>query len=119
MKIVIPTNGKQGLSETTAQHFGRCSTYTFLDEIGNVVEILDNTGSHMGGNKLPPEIMKDHGADVLLCKGLGPNAVNLCKKLGIIVYVGTASTVQEMFDAWKQNELKKASVEDACEDHQK
>ena len=117
MKIVIPTNGRKGTAETIAEHFGRCETYTFLNEKGEVVEIIDNTSEHMGGIGLPPELMKKHNADILLCKGLGPRAIDLCKKLGIEVYVEQAETVNDIFELWQNKKLKKASTEDACEDH--
>jgi len=118
MKIVVPTGDKGGLKSTVAEHFGRCETYTFLDENGEVIEVIDNTSEHMGGVGLPPELMKKHGADVLLCKGLGPRALNLCEKLGIDVYVCQAETVKEIFELWKDKKIKKASFDDICEEHQ-
>jgi len=117
MKIVIPTNNKKGLDDKVAEHFGRCQTYTFLNEKGEVVEIIDNTSEHTGGTGLPPELMKKHGADILLCKDLGPRALNLCQKLGIEVYVCKAQTVREMFNLWKNGKIKKAGAEDVCEQH--
>jgi len=117
MKIVIPTNNKKGLNDKVADHFGRCLTYTFLNEKGRVVEIIDNISEHMGGNELPPELMKKHGANILLCKDLGPRALNLCQELGIEVYVCQAETVKEIFEMWKNNKLKKAGAEDVCEQH--
>ncbi len=117
MKIVIPTDSRRGLDDTVAEHFGRCNTYTFLDEKGRVIEIIDNTSEHMGGSGLPPELMKKHGADVLLCKGLGPRALNLCKQLGIEVYVCQAETVKEIFELWKSKKIKKADFEDVCKEH--
>jgi len=117
MKIVIPTDNKNGLKDTVAEHFGRCLTYTFLNEKGEVVEIIDNTSEHMGGKGLPPELMKKHGADILFCKDLGPRALNLCQELGIEVYVSQAETVEEIFEAWKNNKIKKAGAEDICEQH--
>ncbi|MDD5222074.1 MAG: NifB/NifX family molybdenum-iron cluster-binding protein, partial [Patescibacteria group bacterium] len=83
MKIVIPTNKRNGLDDKVADHFGRCPTYTFLNEEGEIVEIIDNTSEHMDGVGLPPELMKKHGANILLCKDLGPRALNLCQELGI------------------------------------
>jgi len=117
MKLVIPTNNKKGLDDKVAQHFGRCLTYTFLNEKGDVIEIIDNTSEHMGGVGLPPELMKKHGADILLCSGLGQRAVNLCKELGIDVYVHQSETVKDIFELWRDNKLKKACIEDACEEH--
>ena len=117
MKLVIPTNGRKGVEDTVAGHFGRCLTYTFLNEKGEVIEIIDNTSEHMGGSELPPELMKKHGANILLCGDLGPRALSLCEKLGIDVYVSQAKTVKEIFEMWKNNKLKKAGTEDVCEDH--
>lgn len=117
MIIAVPTDDKKGLGDTVAEHFGRCNTYTFLDEKGNVVEIIDNTSMHVGGTELPPELMKKHGTEVLLCKGIGPRAIELCKELGIDVYVSSKETVKELFDMWKDNKLKKAGFDDACDEH--
>jgi len=117
MKIVIPTNNKKGLEDEVADHFGRCLTYTIVDKHGEVVEIIDNISEHMGGQGLPPELMKKHQANILLCKGIGPRAINLCKELGIEVYVYQAETVKEIFQLWQNNKLKKAGVEDACDEH--
>jgi len=117
IKIAIPTDGRSGLDGKVAGHFGRCMTYTFLDENGKIVEIADNTSEHMGGEGLPPELMKKHGANILLCRELGPRALNLCGELGIRVYVGQAKTVKEIFAMWKNNKIKKAGVKDVCEQH--
>ena len=118
MKIVIPTNSRAGLDDKVAEHFGRPLTYTFLNEAGKVIEIIDNTSRHGGGAGLPPELMKKHGADVLLCQDIGPRAINLCKELGIDVYVHqAANTVRDIFKLWQDNKLKQAGAEDACQDH--
>jgi predicted Fe-Mo cluster-binding NifX family protein len=117
MKIVVPTNGRKGMEDTVAGHFGRCSTYTFLDEKGKVTDIIDNTSQHAGGSELPPDLMKRQGANVLLCKELGPRALNLCGQLGIDVYTCQAKTVRKIFSLWKNNEIKKAGAEDVCQQH--
>jgi len=114
MKIVVPTNNRKGLDDKIADHFGRCSTYTFVNEKGELIEIIDNTSEHMGGVGLPPELMKKHGADILLCRELGPRAIDLCKKLGIEVYVSQAETVRGIFELWQNKKLKKAGIEDTC-----
>lgn len=119
MKIVIPTEGKNGLKEKLADHFGRCQTYTFVDETGKVLEVINNTSEHMGGQGLPPELMKAYGANILLCHDLGPRALNLCREFGIEIYCSQAQTVQEIFNLWKNNKLSKASLEDICVEHKK
>jgi predicted Fe-Mo cluster-binding NifX family protein len=117
MKIVVPTDGRKGMEDRVAEHFGRCNTYTFLDGGGKVVEIIDNTSEHMGGSGLPPELMKRHGAGVLLCRGLGPRALDMCAQLGIEVYVCEAETVKEIFRKWKSRRIGKAGPGDVCEEH--
>lgn len=117
IKIVIPTDSNKGLDDSVAIHFGRCNTYTFLDENRKIVKIINNTSEHMGGVGLPPELMKNHGANILLCHDLGPKALDLCNELGISIYVGQAKTVKDMFKEWKDNNLKKAKTDDVCKEH--
>jgi predicted Fe-Mo cluster-binding NifX family protein len=117
LKIVIPTDGQNGLNEKVADHFGRSLTYTFLNEKGEVIKIIKNTSEHMGGQGLPPELMKQHGADILLCRDLGPKAISLCAELDIDIYTCQAETVKDIFEMWQSNKLKKAGAEDACEHH--
>ncbi len=119
MRIAIPTNDKKGLSSKVAEHFGKCNTYTMLDENGKLIEIIDNTSEHMGGTGLPPELIKNHGGEVLLCSGLGPRAIEMCKELGVKVYVCQAETVKDIFNLWKDNKIKLAGLNDVCEEHKR
>jgi len=117
MKIAVPTNDKKGMNDTIAEHFGMCKTYTFIDEHGKILEIIDNTSEHMGGTGLPPELLKKHGVNILLCRELGPRAIELCKELGIDVYVCRAESVKDIFRLWKDKKIKKASLDDTCKEH--
>ena len=117
MKIALPTLGKKGLEEVVSEHFGRCDTYTILDDQGNFIKIIDNTSSHNGGKGLPPELLKKEDIDVLLCKGLGPRALNLCQQLEITVYVNSGKTVKEIFENWKNSSRSSATLNDICEEH--
>ncbi len=102
MRIAIPTDDKKGLEGRIAEHFGKANYYTFLDENRELIEIIDNTSEGKGGSGLPPELIKNHGATVLLCKVIGPKAIELCKKLGIEVYIKQAETVIELFNLFKR-----------------
>ena len=115
MRIAIPTDNLIDIAE----HFGRCRYYIVLDENGEKIESIENTGQHMGGKGLPPEILKENNIDVLLCRGLGPRAVIMCQSFGIDVYVHPSKTVKEIFSLWKDNRLEKATEEDACQEHRK
>ena len=114
LRIAVPTEGKGGLESRVSDHFGRCETYTLLDEGGNVIEVIENTSRHMGGSGLPPELIKKHSVDVLLCKGIGHKAISMFEQLGIDVYVCQAETVGDIFNLWKNKQLGKAGPGDAC-----
>ena len=115
--IAVPTCGRKGMEDSVAEHFGRCETYTFLDENGRILEIIGNESEHGVGTGLPPELMKKHGANVLLCRDLGPRAISLCFQLGIDVYVCSETKVKDAFDLWKQGKIRKAGSNDVCESH--
>jgi predicted Fe-Mo cluster-binding NifX family protein len=115
IKIVIPTNDKNGLESLVAEHFGRCQTYTFLNEKGEILEIISNTSEHGGGHGLPPELMKKNQVNILLCKGLGLKALNLCQDLGIEVFISQAKKVKDIFQLWKDQKLKSAQLNEACQ----
>jgi predicted Fe-Mo cluster-binding NifX family protein len=63
---------------------------------------------------LAPELIKRHGADALLCQGIGRKAIDLCGQLGIKVYVGQADTVEKIYKLWHSRKLNQASAADAC-----
>ncbi len=114
MKIAVPVNNNQGLASEIAEHFGRCSNYLFLNEQGEIIEIIDNSSEHHGGQGTPPELIKKYGAEILLCRGIGIKAIELCNQLGIQVYAYPAKEVKEIFNLWRNNKLKLAGAENAC-----
>ena len=117
MKIAIPTMGEKGYEEFVAEHFGRCPTYTILDEKGNIIEIILNTSSHMGGTGLPPELLQQNGINVLLCRGIGPRAIELCQEFKIDTFVDSSTIVKDIFNNWKNSSLSQATLDDVCEEH--
>ncbi len=115
MKLAVPTNN--GLE--VAEHFGRCKLYICYNEKGQEVCNFKNTSSHMGGKGLPPDVLKGHGVDILLCKDLGPNAVRLCNEAGIIVYKDASATdIKKIIKDYLSGNLVKAGLNSACENHQ-
>ena len=81
MKIAISTDGNRGMNENVSNHFGRCKTYTIIDENGQVLDIVENKSSHAGGEKLPPYFLKDLDIDILFCQGIGYKALSICIKI--------------------------------------
>ena len=117
MKICIPTMGENGLDNAVGEHFGRVPTYTIVDLDTNEVKVIPNTSEHMGGQGQPPEIMARKGVNITVCRGLGRHASTMFDELGIDVYIGASGTVRDAIDAFKQNRLQKASMDDACGQH--
>lgn len=119
MVIAVPVNERKGLSSRVARHFGRCEYYALINEGGELLKFIKNSSRHKGGVKQPPEVIHDNGADALLCTGIGPKAIEFCKKLGIKVFVGRGGTIKQIFESWNNDELTRASADEACEEHRK
>jgi len=117
LKICIPTNGEKGLSDLVGEHFGRVPTYTIINLNTNEVKVIHNTSEHMGGIGHPPELMAREGVQIMVCRGLGRRAINMFRDLGIDVYIGASGTVKNAVEAFKQNKLQKAGIDDACGRH--
>jgi predicted Fe-Mo cluster-binding NifX family protein len=114
MRIAIPSEGEKGLEETVALHFGRCPAYTVLDEEGRFVEVLKVEGDVMMHSKLPPEFLKEHRVDVVLCRDMGAKASMLCSQLGIKTYSGMSGTVEGLFRQWKDGQARMLNAGDGC-----
>jgi predicted Fe-Mo cluster-binding NifX family protein len=117
MKLCIPTLGRGGLEELVSEHFGRAPTFTVVDVTNNEVKVVENTGEHFGGVGNTPDLVAGAGADILLCSGLGPRAINAFEQLGIEVYVGASGTVKETISAFQAGLLHEVSDADACNMH--
>jgi predicted Fe-Mo cluster-binding NifX family protein len=117
MKLCIPTLGSGGLSDLVSEHFGRAPTFTVVDIATNEVHVVKNTGEHFGGVGSTPDLVAAAGAEVMLCSGLGPRAINAFEQIGIEVYVGARGTVQDAVNAFQAGELMEASDANACKEH--
>jgi len=117
MKVGIPSMGEKGLDEQVGQHFGRVTHYTIVNLDTDDVNVIPNTSHHMGGTVEPPELLKKEGVCVMLCSGLGRRAINLFEQMGIDVYVGASGKVRDAVNAYKQGNLKQATMADGCQEH--
>jgi len=109
--------GENGLDNAVGEHFGRVPTYTIVNLDSNEVKVIPNTSEHMGGQGQPPEIMAREGVNVMVCRGLGRRAIIMFEELGIDVYIGASGTVRDAIDAFKQDRLQKANIDNACGQH--
>jgi predicted Fe-Mo cluster-binding NifX family protein len=113
----MPTTGNTGLDNQIGEHFGRVPTYTIVDLESNNVSVIKNTSEHMGGQGYPPEILAKEGIDIMICKGLGRRAITMFEEFGIDVYIGATGTVKDAIEAFKQNQLQKANIDNSCSQH--
>jgi len=117
MKICVPTIGDNGLDNQVGEHFGRTPTYTIVDLNTNEVKVIQNTSEHMGGQGYPPEILAEEGVNIMACRGLGRRAILMFEEFGIEVYIGASGTVKDTIEAFKQDRLQKADINNACGQH--
>lgn len=116
MKIALPVMEKE--AENVSLHFGPSPYFLLFDENGKEAGVLENKSSHFGGAKLPPEFLRENGVDCVICCDMGPNAVQMCSKLGIEVHFAQpGSGVEEALTLFRQGKLRKAGEGDGCESH--
>ncbi len=117
MRLCIPSETKGGLDDQVGYHFGRVPSYTIYDKKTNEVEIVPNKSSHMGGKKLPAELLQEQNVDIMLCGGVGRRAIQLFEQYGIEVYVGAQGKVKDAIEQFNQNKLRMATDKDICQEH--
>jgi predicted Fe-Mo cluster-binding NifX family protein len=117
MKVCIPTMGNRGMQEDVCQHFGRAPTFTLVDLDSKEVLVLPNRSSHMGGQGLPTDMLRDRGVHVMIVGGLGPKAIQAFAEQCVEVFVGATGTVNDCIKDWRDGFLTKASSDNACQEH--
>ena len=117
MKICIPTMGQKGMDEQVGEHFGRVPTYTIVDTETGGTQTIQNTTVHTGGTGYAPDLISEHGAQTMLCGGLGRKAIQMFTDKGIMVYVGASGTVTDAINMWKAGQLQLANEDTACQQH--
>ena len=117
MRLCIPSKTKGGFEDQVGYHFGRVNNYTIYDDTNNKVEIIPNTSSHMGGVKLPAELLRKHNVDVMLCGGIGRRAIQLFEQFGVEIYVEAYGTIEDAIEQFRNKTLKMATDKEACQQH--
>jgi predicted Fe-Mo cluster-binding NifX family protein len=105
------------MDDRIAEHFGRASTFTLVQIPDHQVEIVDNRSEHMGGRGLPADLLAGHGAEVVLCTGLGRRAIGLLTQHGITVHLVEPGTVRQAVTRWSTGTLSAVTDNDACTRH--
>lgn len=109
-RIVIPVIENSGLESRLSEHFGRAPYFMVveIDSKGEIVnvEAIPNTSEHFGGFGRPPDKILQLRPTALITYGMGPRALSIFQQARVAVLRANASTVREVIEAFKRNELE-------------
>lgn len=111
MRIAFTSIGT-GWESKIDPRFGRTDYFILYDNLTNVLSYIDNRDiskeAHGAGPKTAQRFF-ELKADVLITgNGPGGNASTVLEKAGTEIYIGAGNlTVNEAYNAYKNNELKK------------
>lgn len=109
-RIVIPVIENSGLESRLSEHFGRAPYFMVveIDSKGETVNIeaIPNTSEHFGGFGRPPDKILQLRPTALITYGMGPRALSIFQQARVAVLRANASTVREVIEAFKRNELE-------------
>ena len=115
-RIVIPVIENSGLESRLSEHFGRAPYFMVveIDSKGEIVNIeaIPNTSEHFGGFGRPPDKILQLRPTALITYGMGPRALSIFQQARVAVLRANASTVREVIEAFKRNELEELT--DGC-----
>ncbi len=97
------------------QHFGKTSEFKLYDiENGKVVK-SEVVGTNGAGHGALAGFLKDAGADVLICGGIGGGAQAAMADAGVTLFAGNAGSADVAVDAYLSGSL--SQNENATCDH--
>ncbi len=100
MKVAIPSDNN-GIEGNVYEHFGRAPKFVLADiQSGKIVDIkvIDNpiAESHSPGEL--PELLKNHGAELIACRRIGRRAREFFERLRIKIMDGLEGRVKEVLE---------------------
>jgi predicted Fe-Mo cluster-binding NifX family protein len=108
IRILVPTEGNEGMEAQVAQHFGRAPFFTVVKLQDNKVidtETVPNTGEHFGGQGHPHENILSLKPDVIVAQGMGPGGLQSFRNSGIKVLQTNAGTIKDVVECFQKGEL--------------
>ncbi len=90
MKIAIPWE-----NEEIFQHFGHSGAFKLYEAENNAVSSAQVVPTNGVGHGALAQFLKEHGADVLICGGIGGGAKEALAQAGIQVYGGVSGKADE------------------------
>lgn len=119
MKICIPTENANDPNAAIYGHFGSAPFFIVFDtEDKNVFVIENNNSHHEHGQCNPVGLLQINGINAIICKGIGPRAIQLMNSQGIKVYFsGDKENVIEIASDFSKGLLQEFSLDYACQSH--
>lgn len=117
MRIAVSADNAQGLESIAAHHFGRCPYYVFVDIDDHEVKNVETLRNPYYDNHRPgavPQMIHEHGADVMLAGGMGRRAIALFQRFEIEAYTGASGTVRRAIEQYLGGTLEDARP---CKEH--
>jgi len=108
MKIAITAMGKV-IDSPMDPRFGRAQYIVILDEVGTILEIVDNSrniNAMKGAGIQTAKMLADRKVDVLMTGNCGPNAFTTLKAAGIKVATEQSGTVRDALGRLSRNEVR-------------
>ena len=111
MIVAIPTEG-----EEIFQHFGHTQCFTLFEVEDHWVKNTTKIDTSDSGHGALAVRLKEAGANVLICGGIGPGAVQALGENGIEVIAGVTGKVQDAIAAYLSGK-KLGSPNAICDHH--
>ncbi len=105
MKVCVPTSDAGGMEDQVSHHFGHSPTFTVVDTDTGETKVIEN-GAHGSGTCAPTERIRDSGATVVVCSGLGANAMSALRARGIEVFVGATGSARTAVEQFKGGQVE-------------
>ncbi len=110
MKIAVSALGDT-LEGSLDPRFGRAQ-YFIITDLGQAdidVTVINNAASLPAGGAgiATAQLLADNDVKAVITGNVGPNAMNVLKAAGFEIYKGTAATVGENIEKFKQGSLEK------------
>jgi predicted Fe-Mo cluster-binding NifX family protein len=112
MKICITSRGSD-LDSLIDPHFGRAQNFIFLNEKGEIEEVLKNPGveAMRGAGISAAQMIADKRVSVVITGNVGPNAFKVLSPSGIKIFlVDINLTVKEVFSLFNEGKIKELNM---------
>lgn len=92
------------------QHFGRTEFFKVYDVENGEIISAEVIGSNGSGHSAQADLLAEHAVDMLICGGLGEEALSALEDAGILVFSGVQGDADEAVASFLRGELENAGA---------